>query len=312
MVTNPQSEPSAIIDLWTNSPTTQPAAGLSITERAKDGSHDRVVAKIKHPTLRVFLPEHPDEHHTACIICPGGGFGYVTMDKEGDHVAAMLNHRGIAAFVLMYRLPDGQPPAAGSDPLPIQDITRAIRLVRAHSSPSAGPAVWDINPDRIGVMGFSAGGQIASTAATHFDDGDADSTDPVNCQSSRPDFAILMYPVISMHDPIAHVPSRNNLLGKTPSTTLLDRFSAERNLTSASPPLFVVHAENDKTVDVRNSIQLAESAARTGVPCTLMLLKTGGHGFGLGVNTESSGWASLCTDWIEQLDLPAKPIERPQ
>jgi acetyl esterase/lipase len=294
-------DPTAIVSLW-QTPTTQPDAGEHVTERGKDGQHDRLIKNITNPRLRVFLPENPDPNRPAIIICPGGGYTYLTIDKEGDEVARMFNRDGVTAIVLIYRLPDGSDPQPGTTPPPIQDVHRAIRMVRANASR------WDIDPNRVGILGFSAGGHVASTAATQFDAGNSSDPDPINQRSSRPDFAVLMYPVISMHDPIAHVGSRHNLLGKTPSADWLDRFSADQNISKQTPPLFIVHAEDDKTVPVENSLRVAEAASKAGVPCELVLLKTGGHGFGLGMHgAEPRVWPKLCIDWMRaQQILSAK------
>jgi acetyl esterase/lipase len=285
-------EPSAIVSLW-NTPTTEPAAGEDVTERGKNGEHDRLVKRITNPRLRVFLADNPDPNRPAVIICPGGGYTYLTVDKEGDEVARMFNRNGVTAFVLLYRLPDGSDPLPDSTPAPIQDVHRALRLVRANS------AKWKIDPTRIGILGFSAGGHVASTAATQFDAGNPTDADPINQQSSRPDFAVLMYPVVSMHAPIAHAGSCHNLLGKAPSNDWLDKFSADQNISKQTPPLFIVHAEDDKTVPVENSLRVAEAASKAGVPCDLVLLKTGGHGFGLGSHGgEPAVWPKLCIDWM--------------
>jgi acetyl esterase/lipase len=259
---------------------------------------NRLIKDIKNPSIRVFLPEHPDPNRPAVIICPGGGYWLLAIDKEGNDVARMFNRHGVAAIVLQYRLPDGNAIPPGTLPLPVADVQRAIRLVRADA------AKWNIDPARIGVLGFSAGGHLASTAATQFDAGHPTDADAVEQQSSRPDFAILLYPVITLHEPVAHEGSRKKLLGPGATTEMVDRYSADVSITNQSPPLFLVHAEDDKGVVVQNSLRLAEAASRVGVSCTVVLLQSGGHGFGLGVNGgEPAVWPGQCISWMHARGL---------
>ena len=268
---------------------------------------DRLIKNIKTPSIRVFLPDDPDPNRPAVIICPGGGYWLLAIDKEGNDVARMFNRHGVAAIVLQYRLPDGSTLKPGTLPLPVQDVQRAIRLVREDA------AKWNIDPSRIGIMGFSAGGHLASTAATLFDDGHPTDPDSVEQQSSRPDFAILAYPVITLHEPITHEGSRQRLLGPGATPEMIDRYSADVTITNQTPPLFIVHAEDDKGVVVQNSLRLAEAASRVGVPCTLVLLQSGGHGFGLGVNGgEPTGWPEQCISWMRARGLLSGNVENPK
>jgi acetyl esterase/lipase len=291
----------AIVSLWPTPPGTSLEWGEVLSDRNTHGHLDRIIRGITTPTLRVFLPENADPNRPACIICPGGGYGILAIDKEGDDVARMLCQHGMAAFVLVYRLPDGSPQSPDADPPPIADVHRAIRMVRE------GAKKWNIDPARIGIMGFSAGGHLASIATTHFDSGNLTNADPVEHASSRPDFSILIYPVISMHDPVAHTGSRHNLLGKTPTTQQLDYFSADQNITKQTPPMFLVHAEDDKAVPIQNSLRMVEAASKAGVPCELVLLKTGGHGFGMGVNGgEATEWPSQCIEWMRARQILSK------
>ncbi len=282
--------PTAIIPLYPPA-SSEPAIGEDILERGVPGKPNRVIKDITNPRLLAYLPDKPDADRPACIICPGGGYSYLAIDHEGHEVARMLSQHGVAAFVLLYRLPDGSPPTGV--PVPIADVHRAIRLLRSRAQK------FNIDPARIGIMGFSAGGHVASTAATQFDGGNVSDPDPVNRESSRPDFAILIYPVVSMHDPIAHVGSRHNLLGLHATEAAMDQFSADQTLTKQTPPLFVVHAEDDKTVPVQNSLNLATAAAKAGVSCELNLYKVGGHGFGMGAKgSEASAWPAACIQWL--------------
>src|SRR5689334_687969 len=198
---------------------------------------------VDKPTLTPYPAKGPVTVPTAVIVCPGGGYRNLALVKEGSDVAVWLNHLGISAFVLKYRLgPKYHHPAE------LSDAQRAIRYVRAHA------AQYNVKPDRIGIWGFSAGGHLASSAGTHFDGGNPSAPDESDRQSSRPDFMILAYPVITLHDPLAHVGSRNNLLGNTPDSTLVDQLSNETQVTANTPPTFLFHTTEDKTVPVENSI----------------------------------------------------------
>ena len=268
----------------------------NVEDRGKGGNPDRMIRSVDEPTLTVFLPEKRDANRAAVIVCPGGGYAGLAIDKEGYAIAETFNEKGVAALVLKYRLPAGKPPAPeGTVPAPIQDVQKAIRIARARATE------WNIDPTRLGVMGFSAGGHVASTAATQFDDGDPSASyDPVARQSSRPDFAILMYPVVSMADAPAHKGSRKNLLGESPSPKMIEKYSAELHVTKKTPPLFIVHAKDDKGVIVENSTKLAEAAKKAGVPHELVLFETGGHGFGLGKpGSEAAVWFDRLMTWMQ-------------
>lgn len=278
----------------------EPGRGEQVDERGEDGVHNRTIANVNESTLTVFLPEKPAENRPAIIICPGGGYRILAIDKEGYAVAKRLNESGVAAIVLKYRLPaDKPPPDEGVVPAPIQDVQRAIRLTRARA------AEWKIDPDRIGVMGFSAGGHVASTAATRFDSGDPSAPQgSAERQSSRPDFAVLLYPVVSMKDAPAHKGSRHNLLGPKPSPAQIQRYSGELHVTEKTPPLFIVHAKDDKGVVVENSTNLAAAAKQANVPHELVLFETGGHGFGLGApDSENAAWFDRMLKWMQAQQL---------
>jgi acetyl esterase/lipase len=248
------------------------------------------ISSVVTPTLTKFTPVKPNG--TSIIICPGGGYGRLAIDHEGVEVAKLLNAEGITAFVLKYRLPNDTimiDKTIG----PLQDAQQAIRTVRKQA------AVWGLNPNRIGIMGFSAGGHLAATAATHFNF-IADAT--INDTTSvRPDFAILLYPVISFDDSIAHKGSKTNLIGKTPSAELTMNFSNELQVTKNTPPSFLVHAGDDGTVPVENSIRYYQACIKNKVLAEMHLYPKGGHGFGLNNKTTSDKWFDRLINWINTI-----------
>jgi len=222
------------------------------------------------PTLTVSLPDSGMATGAAIVICPGGGYGHLA-PKEGRDYARFLAMHGVAGFVLKYRL--------GSDgyrhPAMLEDATRALRIVRS------GASTWGVNPDEIGIMGSSAGGHLGSTLLIYFDSGNPSSPDPVERVSSRPDFGILCYPVISM-GPITHEGSKRNLLGDNPSQELVDSLSSEKHVTPNTPPCFIWQTSEDKTVNVENSLVFAEALAKNKVPFEIHVFEHGRHGLGLG------------------------------
>ncbi len=223
------------------------------------------------PTLTPFWPDPSKATGAAVVICPGGGYGGLA-SHEGKDYALFLNEQGIAGFVLKYRLGS----AGYRHPAMLNDVNRAIRNVRANA------AAWKLDAKRIGVMGSSAGGHLASTAITHFDAGKADASDPIERVSSRPDAGILCYPVITM-GPNTHNGSKNNLLGKEPSEELVKLLSNELQVTKDTPPTFLFHTWEDKAVKVENSLEFAAALKRNGVPFDLHIFEKGPHGIGLGV-----------------------------
>ena len=226
------------------------------------------------PTLTVYLPDPAKATGAAMVICPGGGYGMLA-NHEGEHYARFLNESGIAGFVLKYRLGSG----GYHHPAMLQDAARALRTVRARAQE------WQVDPKRIGIMGSSAGGHLASTLLTHFDDGDPAATDPIERESSRPDLGILCYAVITMGE-FTHQGSKRNLLGPAPSSELVRNLSNELQVTAQTPPCFIWHTSEDKTVSVENSLMFAEALRRAGVPFDLHIYEKGPHGMGLG----SSRW----------------------
>jgi pectinesterase len=248
------------------------------------------VAKVSHPTLTIYKPAKPNGR--SVIICPGGGYSILAFDKEGTKVAEEMNRWGITAFVLKYRLPDDTTNIDRSL-APLQDAQQAIRLVRTNAKE------WGINSNQIGIMGFSAGGHLASTAATHFDfKADASSNDTV---SLRPDFAILIYPVISMDSSITHKGSRNNLIGSKPTEEKTIFFSNELQVNKNTPPSFLVLAADDGTVPAANSIRYYEACIKNKVPAEIHIYPKGGHGFGMYNKTTDDNWMERLKNWMGRL-----------
>ena len=241
------------------------------------------------PSLRIYLPEQGNRTGAGVVICPGGGYGALAFDHEGHQVAKWFNSIGVAGFVLKYRLgPRYRHPA------PLQDAQRAIRYVRANAEKLG------VDPNRLGIMGFSAGGHLASTVATHFDSGDSPSDDPIERQSSRPNFAILAYPVISLSERFTHGGSRRNLLGENPDPELLKSLSNETQVTSETPPTFLFHTGEDTGVPVENSLVFYAALRKAGVPAELHVYQTGPHGVGLAPgNPVLSTWKDRLTDWLK-------------
>lgn len=243
------------------------------------------------PTLTAFPASDPTG--AAVIICPGGGYEHLQMEKEGNRIAHWLNGHGITAFILKYRL--------GSNgyrhPAMLNDVARAVRTVRAKA------ADWRVDPNRIAVMGFSAGGHLASTIITHFDDGNPDSDDPVERVSSRPDLGILCYPVITMKV-ATHGGSKRNLLGENPAEELVELLSNEEQVRENTPPTFIWHTANDDIVPVENALLFAQALAAKRIPFALHVFECGPHGMGLGENPHEAGrshpWADALLHWLKE------------
>ena len=236
---------------------------------------------------------------TGVIVVPGGGYGHLAMDHEGSQIAEWLNAQGITAFVLKYRMSS----TGHMHPVPMMDGQRAIRTVRARAKE------FNIDPSRIGVMGFSAGGHLTSTLGTHFDAGDADSADPIERVSSRPDFLILCYPVISMTSDATHKGSRKNLLGDTPDPKLARSLSNETQVTSKTPPTFIFQTSEDTGVPAENAVAFYLALHKAHVPAEMHIFEAGKHGLGLAKDTTGTKeWPNLCHNWLEARGLltPAK------
>jgi len=241
------------------------------------------ISKVQVPQLEVYLPNKRGASGQAVIICPGGGYARLAYDWEGTDIAKLFNAHGIAAFVLKYRLPDSLS-STSPDQVPLMDAKQAISIVRARA------LVWNINPNKIGIMGFSAGGHLAATLSTHFD------------QSTRPNFSILIYPVISMEKSIAHMGSRTNLIGAKPTDAMVKLYSNELQITPNTPPTFILHATDDNAVPVENSLTYYQALKKNGVPAEMHIYPTGGHGFALALGKGSlEKWPTLLFDWMKEL-----------
>ncbi|MCE5267189.1 MAG: alpha/beta hydrolase [Planctomycetaceae bacterium] len=221
----------------------------------------------------------------AVVICPGGGYVALSMEPEGHGIARWLNRHGIAGVVLEYRMPNGRPL------VPLLDAQRAIRTVRANAK------TWGIDPGRVGILGFSAGGHLASTAATHFDAGEPKATDPIDRLSCRPDFAILVYPVITMGDK-THAGSKASLLGPNPSPAMVELFSNERQVTDRTPPMFLAHAKDDTTVVPDNSRMMCEALRAHHVPAEYLELPYGQHGLNGFKGPMWDAWQTKSLEWL--------------
>jgi acetyl esterase/lipase len=245
------------------------------------------VSNVNNPTLTVFAPSAGKANGTAVIICPGGGYVHLSFTHEGTVPAQWFNSLGVTAFVLKYRLDDYGHPA------PLRDVLRAIRSVRSHA------ADFGLHPDHIGVLGFSAGGHLAASAATLYDAPEGRTGAALDATSARPDFAILVYPVITFQAPFAHSGSRKALIGPNPTDELVRHLSLELQVTKNTPPAFIVQGENDRTVPVENSLMFYQALKAAGVPAEIHLYAKGPHGFGMNPgNGAISDWPHLCEVWL--------------
>jgi len=264
-------------------------------EQKPNDQVDSLAYKVSQPTLGIFLPEKSKANGTAVIICPGGGYGVLLTKREGSDVARAFTKLGIAAFVLKYRLPSDETMVDRSIG-PLQDALEAIRLVRKNA------ASWGVDPQKIGIMGFSAGGHLAATAGTHYDFLKPLASDS---PSARPDFLLLINPVISFRDSFGHLGSRDNLLGKNAPIALVNNFSNELHVTAETPPTFLIHSGNDVVVPVENSIAFYQELRRNKVPAALHIYSKGEHGFLTYPSYEE--WFGRCVEWLKaESFLPVK------
>ena len=244
------------------------------------------------PALAAFPAPAKTANGCGVVVCPGGGYGGLAMDHEGHQIVEWLNQRGISAWILRYRLGS----KGYHHPIQKGDVLRAIRTVR-HNAAASG-----VSPNRIGIWGFSAGGHLASTAATHFDSGDPKAADPIDQVSSRPDFAILCYPVITMDESFTHKGSRRNLLGpnRNEDAALVELLSNERRVTAQTPPTFIFHTTEDQAVPVENALAFYSALRKHAIPCELHVYQKGRHGVGLATKDPVLGtWPAHLEDWLK-------------
>jgi acetyl esterase/lipase len=273
------------IPLYPNGvPNSKPAPAAYVQKLDRDW-----MTLVTTPTITPYFPAKGTANGTAIVIFPGGGYAGLSMENEGSNIAAAFNKFGVTAFVVTYRLP--------SDDImvdktigPLQDAQQAVLLVRENA------AQWGVKPDKIGIIGFSAGGHLASTEGTHFDKLVIDDKEGV---SVRPDFMVLLYPVISF-GPMAHVGSRENLIGKTPSQDLIDLYSNEKQVTANTPPTFLVHAGDDDVVPVENTLMFYDALLKAKVKAEMHIFQAGGHGFGLNNPKTKDKWIDWCKNWMEE------------
>ena len=255
---------------------------------SKNATGKTVIANVTSPSFTVFKPAKQDVNKTAIIVCPGGGYARLAIGHEGTEVAEAFNQLGVTVFVLKYRLPFDSC-MINKEIVPLQDLQQTIKIVRDRA------AGFDINPAMLGVIGFSAGGHLASTGITKFSESYIENTSITNL---RPDFAILVYPVISMDSAICHKGSRDNLLGKKAKAAKLNLFSSDLQITAQTPPTFLVHASDDKLVPVENSIRFYQALIKNKVNAEMHVYQNGGHGFGLQNPTTTDAWFERATTWM--------------
>ncbi|WP_116002672.1 alpha/beta hydrolase [Consotaella salsifontis] len=288
-----------VIELWPSVPpgTEASKATPTITERSKTlFQADRALTGIIAPSLTAIVPEHPNG--TAMIVAPGGAYARVVLDKEGQEIVDWLRPLGITVFLMTYRLP-AEGHADGKD-VPLEDGQRAVRLIREHASE------WNLDPQRIGFMGFSAAGHLGASLITGFDKKVYEPIDETDKVSARPDFAILGYPVVSMDADVTHLESRTNLIGKDPSPALIEEYSPDKHVTGDTPKTFIVLADDDPAVPPENSIRLFSALRKAGVAAEMHVFMEGGHGFGI---VRAAGlpageyWPALCTAWMQRIGI---------
>ncbi len=250
----------------------------------------QIISDVSLPSITVYLPAKEKANGTAVVICPGGGYRVLAASHEGSDVAKVFNEWGITAFVLKYRIPDDNT-MLQKEIGPLQDAQRALQFARLHAKE------WNIKKDHIGIMGFSAGGHLASTAGTHFSKAVIENKQQI---SLRPDFMILIYPVISFSDSIGHIGSRDNLIGKNPTAEKIKYYSNELQINRQTPPTFLVHAKNDDVVKVANSIVFYDALQKNNVAASIHFYEKGGHGFGMNNPTSSDKWMDWLKAWMDK------------
>lgn len=278
--------PPVVIPLWPEG-----VPGAKDIGAEKDEGQGRI-SNVFEPTLTVYGPAVDRPNRTAVIIAPGGGYVRLSFEREGVQYANWLSSLGITSFVLKYRMQEFGHPA------PLQDVLRAVRLVRSRA------AEFKINPARIGVMGSSAGGHLAASAGTLFDHAAGRTGAELDAVNARPDFLILMYPVISMDDPVAHAGSRRALLGANPTPELLQLMSLDKQVTATTPPTLIIHTQEDQAVPVENAIRFYQGLTKAKVPAEMYLFEHGSHGMGMKPEFgTASEWPARATEWLRNRGL---------
>ncbi len=281
-----------ILPLWEDNPPNYRETGEVTIWDTSDIVRVRLV---QQPDIAVFLPSKKNATGEAVVICPGGGYQILAYDWEGSDIARWFNSQGIAAFVLKYRLPHSKNNIVPHKS-PLMDAQRAMRLVRYHA------AKWNVDPGKVGIMGFSAGGHLASTLSTHYDGGDPSSEDPIEKISCRPDYSILIYPVISFHDTFTHGGSKSALLGEEPDEELVTYYSNELQVSEDTPPAILIHSDDDKGVPVENSLLYYKALRAHHVTSELHVYPYGGHGYSLAIGKgHLSTWPDRVIQWIRYL-----------
>ncbi len=282
-----------IIPLWPVDKIPNRIASDEVEEHKRDGI--LIISKVQEPTIEVYLPAKSNANGKAVLIFPGGGYGILAYDWEGTDIAKFLNGKGIAGIVVKYRLPSSKSQKDKHN-VPLIDAQRALRLVRSKAKS------FHIDADKIGILGFSAGGHLASTLGTHFNETVYEPQDKADTLSARPDFMALGYPVISFGD-LTHGGSKKNLIGENPKLEMVDYFSNEKQVTENTPPTFLLHASDDKGVPVENSLLFYRALKDKGVSATMHIYPKGGHGFSLArKDPHLMGWTERMYEWMESLD----------
>lgn len=259
--------------------------GMTEPEEKYDGVRVRNVSEAE---MYVYLPEKAKNTGAAVLICPGGGYRIEAMDHEGYDIAEFLKEKGVAGIVLKYRLPYGH------HEIPSCDARRAMRIIRQNAKQ------WGVNPAKVGIAGSSAGGHLASTVGTVFDSGNSESTCPIEQISCRPDFMLLLYPVISFDEDFGHMGSRDNLMGKSHDKELVRKYSNELNVSAETPPTFFILADDDKAVPPQNSIEFYSALKKYDIPAEMHIFQQGGHGFGITKkNLPSDQWPEMFYSWLK-------------
>lgn len=295
LTTSVMAQKPETVELWPKNQIPNAVSNEAVQEKSELGKDGILrISDVKIPTISAFLPSKDKATGAAILVIPGGGYGLLAYGHEGEEMAKWFNERGIAAFVLKHRLPDDRI-QTNKHEVPLADAMQAMKLIRQHATK------WNVNTDRLGVIGFSAGGHLASTLSTHYHRGATAS------EEAKPNFAILMYPVVTFGAK-AHGGSREKLIGKTPSPEQIAYYSNELQVDAKTPPTFLVHAQDDKGVPVENSIDYYLALTKANVPAEMHIYPKGGHGYALRVQGKGSieNWPAACEGWLKSMGLLEK------